>query len=215
MLACRSLTGKSRLLLEFLKYRNQLFTTEYDAIFYCFHADNFAANQEYLDELRKICPKIKIVEGLPPISFFQNSRLPKLFLFDDLMTEIFATADVENLFTRRSHHYSNDIIFTSQNYFNSKKDLTIVRNLPYKIVFNKRCERRYMLEIGSQLSSDTKYFSQCFELLAQQNPAIPINNKFLLIDSHPESPMGKYPIRGLILPDKDGKIRPLMFPNEI
>jgi len=38
-------------------------------------------------------------------------------------------------------------------------------------------------------------------------------NKYpcLLLDSHPLSPLKKYPVRANFLPEADGKIRPILF----
>ena len=56
------------------------------------------------------------------------------------MAQIFSNKDMEELFTQSSHHYSNSVIYTSQNYFNSKKDQTIIReNLSSKINVYSTC----------------------------------------------------------------------------
>lgn len=206
-----TMSGKSQLIKEVLKYRQQLFTTHYDVIYYCLPETIFSSSRAYLEELKKICPEIKIIEGLPSLSLLRSSELPKLFVLDDLMKEIFSNPNIEELFTQASHHYSNSIIYTSQNYFNSKRDQTIVRNLSYKIIFCKNVDLRYMRDLSSQFSTNPKFLNGCFALLSQQPAPNGIDNKFILIDCHPQSPMSQFPIRGMILPGKDGEIRPLLF----
>jgi len=197
--------------LEILRYRNQLFTTNYDAIYYCLPESIFQTSQGFINELRKVCPDIRIIEGEPQLSLLRGNTLPTLFILDDLMSQIFSNKQNEDLFTQSSHHFSNSVIYTSQNYFNSKRDQTIIRNLSYKIIFFKNVELRYMREISSQFSTDPKFLTNCFSLLNKQETPLELNRKFILVDQHPQSPMAQFPIRGMILPGFDGQIRPLLF----
>ena len=95
-----------------------------------------------------------------------------------------------------------------------KKDQTIARNLSYKIIFNKVVEERYMRDISSQISNDSKFMKHCFSLLGKQESPNELNKKIILIDQHPQSSWSKFPIRGMILPKSDGHIRPLLFSSE-
>lgn len=76
----QTMSGKSELIKEILRYRNQLFTTHYDAIYYCLPAHLMTANEEYLKQLKSICPDVRIIENEPPLSLLRESKLPKLFI---------------------------------------------------------------------------------------------------------------------------------------
>lgn len=51
--------------------------------------------------------------------------------------------------------------------------------------------------------------NECFEKLENLTPHI--SHPCLLIDSHPLSPFKKFVVRANFLPEKDGKIRPILF----
>lgn len=170
-------------------------------------------NQEYLTELKKICPDIMLVENEPPQSVVRGSQLT-LFILDDMMGKLFENRQWEELFTQTSHHLSNSVIYTSQNYFNSKRDQTIVRNLSYQIIFYRNADLRYMRNVSAQFSTDPKFFKNCFEILEKEESPKELYKNFILIDNHPMNPWRKYPVRGMIMPRSDGHIRPLLFPCE-
>jgi len=207
------MAGKSMLIKEVLRFRRQLFTTEYQNIYYCMPEGPLnTGTQRYIAELKQLCPGLQILEDLPSMELMRSSELPKLFILDDLMQQIFASPVMEQLFTAASHHFSNSIIFTMQNYYSSKKDLTIQRNLTYRIIFQKSGELRYMRSISSQFSTDANFLDKCFALLdEEESPNSGVDNKFVLFDGHPQAPLRQFPVRGMILPRKDGEIRPILF----
>lgn len=127
------------------------------------------------------------------------------------MNTVFFKKELEQLFTQASNHFSNSCIFTSQNAFNSKRDQTIVRQLSYRIIFNKNAELRYKREISLSFSTDPLLIDGCFAMLNKQKNISELSKKFVLIDQHPKSPLSDYPIRGSILPGPDGEIIPLLF----
>jgi len=131
------------------------------------------------------------------------------------MTEVFLNRDLEDLFTKSAHHYSNSVIFTAQNVFSSKRDLTIVRNLSYRIIFSRTADLRYTREIASQISTDTHFLNGCFAMLSQLDTPNELSKKFILHDLHNENPLPEYPVRGNILPGSNGEIIPLLFTPKI
>ena len=209
----QTMSGKSQLIKEILTFRQQLFTTAFDRIFYCTPSLQFYHNQGYLNELKKICPQIVLIENEPSQSLIRGSQ-QSLFILDDLMSKIFDNRHFEELFTQSSHHMSNSVIYTSQNYFNTKRDQTIVRNLSYQIIFYRNADLRYMRNVSGQFSTDPKFFKKCFDLLEQEESPKELYKKFILIDNHPQNPFSKFPVRGMIMPRSDSVIRPLMFPCE-
>ena len=208
----QTMAGKSYLIKKILHYRRQLFTTEYSAIYFCMPEQPFNSGfEKYKSELKTICPEIQIIDNLHTLDMLRSSELPKLFILDDLMEEIFSSAYLPQFFTRASHHFSNSIIFTCQNYFNSKKDLTITRNLNYKIIFNKSGELIYFSSICRQFSRDPHFLHKAFSLIDEQETPNGIDNRFILLDDHNENPLKTFPVRAMILPRQDGVIRPLLF----
>ena len=71
------------------------------------------------------------------------------------------------------------------------------------------CTFRYIRDISYQTSANANLLSDCFEQLEQFCPKA--KYPVLLLDSHPLSPLKKFPVRGNILPEEDGKIRPILF----
>lgn len=128
-----------------------------------------------------------------------------------MMNTIFFKKELEQLFTQTSNHYSNSVIFTSQNAFNSKRDQTIIRQLSYRCIFDKSAEVRYKREISLCFTNDPLFIDGCFAMLKKQKDISELSKKFVLIDQHTKSPLSEYPIRGMILPGPDGDITPLLF----
>lgn len=60
-------------------------TTHFDAIYYCLPTHLYDANQEYLDELQKICPEIRILENEPSVSLIRANQLPTLFIMEAML----------------------------------------------------------------------------------------------------------------------------------
>lgn len=81
----QTMVGKSYLIKEILKYQNQLMTTHFDAIYYCLPTHLYDANQNYLEELRKVCPSIRILENEPSLSLIRANKLPTLFILEPML----------------------------------------------------------------------------------------------------------------------------------
>lgn len=156
--------------------------------------------------------RLIIIEDLPNVSHFQASSLPKLFLLDDLVDAVHAQKEMEHVFTKLSHHFGNSILYTSQNYFNARKNQTIERNLNYKVIFYSNTQRRYMQEISQHLSSDPQFLRKVFQQLEDKRQGT--EPMYVLIDSNEISPLRKYPVRSYIFPNKEKKIEPLIFSTD-
>lgn len=153
--------------------------------------------------------RLIILEDLPNVSHFQASSLPKLFLLDDLVDAVHAQKEMEHVFTKLSHHFGNSILYTSQNYFNARKNQTIERNLNYRIIFYSNTQRRYMQEISLHLSSDPQFLRKVFNQLEEKRKET--EPLYILIDANEISPLRKYPVRSYIFPNKENKIQPIIF----
>lgn len=67
LLSGPSQVGKSRLIFDLLKYRHLAFSEQFDRIIMCIpeNARHSITNRRMEEDLRSICEKIEIVEGLP------------------------------------------------------------------------------------------------------------------------------------------------------
>jgi len=126
------------------------------------------------------------------------------------MDQIFGNQAMEDVFSQNSHHYNISIIFTTQNYFSTSRNLTIVRQTNYKIIFNDISDKTLLRNISCKISpSMPSFLSKCFKTLEEFFPED--NYPYILIDSNPESSMKKLAYRSNILPGPDKKIRPICF----
>lgn len=196
--------------MEFLKHRDQLFTTRFARIIYFIPSANFDAHQEFIRKLKVVYPEIEIQTDVPKMNDIKGDRLPKLFIMDDLMNVVFNHPLMEETFSQNSHHHNLSIIFTTQNYFASSKNRTIIRQTNYKIIFNDPADKNLMRNISCKISGSMPGFlTKCFRTLEEIYPND--NFSYILIDSNAVSPLKKFQIRTRILPDTDGKIRPVCF----
>jgi adenosyl cobinamide kinase/adenosyl cobinamide phosphate guanylyltransferase len=213
MIAGPSQSGKSSFILELLKHRNELFSTSFARIIYFVPSNNIDAHQEFIQKLKTVYPDLEIQTDLPKLSDIKGDRLSKLFIMDDLMNVVFNHPMMEEVFSQNSHHQNLSIIFTTQNYFASSKNRTIIRQTNYKIIFNDPSDKTLMRNISCQISgSMPQFLSRCFKTLEEFYPKD--NFSYILIDSNAVSPLKKFQVRSKILPESDGKIRPVCFFSE-
>jgi hypothetical protein len=98
------MAGKSKLVLDLLKFQKQLFTTEFSKILYFIPDKHLLSQQGFLEALRKTSTVIEIRGTLPTFADYRDSSLPKLLIFDDFQLSI-NSALFEELFSQDSHHY--------------------------------------------------------------------------------------------------------------
>ena len=72
------MSGKSSTMLEILRFRHQLFTTEFHKILYCLPEKHLANQTAFLDQLKKACPEVIIRGGDVNYADFRGDSLPKL-----------------------------------------------------------------------------------------------------------------------------------------
>lgn len=185
--------------MEFLKHRNQLFTTSFARVIYFIPSVNIDAHQEFIRKLKSVYPQIEIQTDAPKINDIKADRLPKLFIMDDLMNVVFNDPFMEETFSQNSHHHNLSIIFTTQNYFASSKNRTIIRQTNYKIIFNDPSDKTLMRNISCQISgSMPQFLSKCFKTLEEVYPKD--NFTYVLIDSNAMSSLKKFQVRTKITP---------------
>lgn len=130
---------------------------------------------------------------------------------DDLMKPLFENRDMETFFTNEAHGWNTSILYTLQNYFPLKKDLTIVRQTCYKVIFNDVSDKTYLSTISQRISGRSNFLKECFLKLKKSAPDQRYN--YIMVDSHPGSDLTHRHlfIKTNIFPSNDKKIRPLFF----
>ena len=203
--------GKSVFLMNLIKFREQIFTTRFSKIYYCVPSKTSKLHNEIFDQMKKWYPNLELVIDIPKPNDILSDDLPKLVMFDDLMNLVFENKFVEELFIQSSHHNSCSVIFTSQNFYSSSKNRTIMRQLTYKVIFNTlRTDQILLRTLGCQLKTENPNFLiEIFETLEKTYPYD--NFKYIVIDSEPKSVMKSLHIRTHVFPNNDGSITPLCF----
>jgi hypothetical protein len=203
-----SMAGKSSMVLEMLKFRKQLFTTEFSKIIYCVPERHLDNQRQFLTSLTRVCPEVEIRGGQVNYGDIRGTTLPKLIVFDDYQLSM-NTELLDTIFSQDSHHYSTSCILVLHDYFQSKTTRTLYRSVNYRFIFNDIGNQRYIQTISMQTLANPMLLTTAFVKLERYCP----NLRFqcLLLDSHPMSPLKQFSVRGNFLPDKDGKVRPLLF----
>ena len=109
----QSQTGKTSLVRSMLKNLEEMFNPIPTQVIYC-----YGQLQKKFNELIKIVPKIKLVEGFPDDLYdMVNGHTKLLVILDDLMCQCSNDQGVPDLFTRGSHHRGLTVMYLTQNLF--------------------------------------------------------------------------------------------------
>lgn len=212
LIAGPSECGKSEWLFKLIKYRNDLFTTEFDQLFYCVPEISQGPNlQIFYSRLKHEFPAVHLIFGLPDLQVLYNTLLPKLVVIDDQISKIASSPDMNDLFTRGSHHHSVSVIYTSQNYFEPTKfGKNLSRNSPIKCFFYDRTDAQLLKTVSQQMfPSNPNFLYKNFQFL---NKKFPQEYNYLIIDGDSKSKMRQLFIRSKIFPnEKGGIIQPICF----
>ncbi len=205
--------GKSIFLKNLIKFREQVFTTRFSKIFCVVPSNPSQLHTDIFDEMRSSCPNIEMVMGIPKdlLREILCDGLPKLVMFDDIMSLIFENKFMEGLFLQFSHHNSCSVIFTSQNFYCSSKNKNIMRQLTYKVIFNTlRTDQILLRSLGClQKCENPNFLIEIFQTLENR---FPLNNYlYIVIDSVPHSIMKNMHFRTNVFPNEDGSSTPLCF----
>lgn len=180
--------GKSFLVRDIIKYKDQMFSTVPDRIvwFYGIH-------QPLYDEIKDV----EFVEGLPT-NFREYLGVNTLFVIDDLMSEAASDKRLTHLFTKGSHHLNLNIIFITQNFFHKGAEMReITLNTQYIILCKNRRDASQIMFLARQLyASKPKYFVEVY------NDATMKPFSYLLIDLKSDTP-------------EDLRLRTDILPNQV
>ena len=208
-----SQSGKSYLMTQLVEHRSELFTTNFEQIFYCQPESLFLGTNPIFEKLKSLYPHIQLIQGLPDIAKLNLhiDRTSKLILVDDMMQSILASPQMLDLLTIQIHACNITLCFTMHNNFpQSKFGKTISRNVQYKFIFHNRLELTELRILSCQLGKKSSFLEECFAFLFNTFPAE--HHPYLMIDGHAQSPpsIKTLFIRTHILPT-NGIIKPIIF----
>ena len=176
----QSQSGKTSLVRSMLKNLEELFHPIPIQVIYC-----FGQPQKEFNELIKIVPKIKLVEGFPDNLYdMVNGHTNSLVILDDLMCQCSSDQRVSDLFTRGSHHRGLTVMYLTQNHFPpGKLSRTISLNSHYMIVFKNPRDSLGISTLARQMyPHNTNFLLQSFQDVTKKPYG------YLLLDLHQLTP---------------------------
>ncbi len=213
LVAGPSQSGKSEFLLNLVKFREDVCTSDFTRIIYCQANTYTHKNQIFFQKLQAEFPQIESLQGLPDIHqlHLNLNSLPTLILVDDLMMDVVKNKEMVDLVTNDVHNYNISVVFVFQNYFaRGPFGNTLVRNCQYKVLFYNRGESMELRTISSQTVDAPKFLAFCFKYLKRNFHDSP--SQYILLDSHLRSSLDELMIRSHIFPQKPGgEVKPLIF----
>lgn len=144
-------SGKTTWLFKLLKDSNQMFPENPPhRILYC-----YGVWQDMFEKMEAEISRIEFHEGLPPESLINSltaNLKHNIIILDDLMGEVVKNQDVEQLFTRGSHHRKLTIIYLNQNMFcQGKNARTISLNTHYLVLLKNLRDSSQICTLGRQI----------------------------------------------------------------
>lgn len=134
LIAGTTSAGKTSLVRRILRYRETLFDTEFTSInfFYGVWQDLYSEMEKEFGNM------VQFTEGVPSKEDIQRigvGRTSKLIILDDMMGIVSSNLNMQDLFTRESHHYNISVVYITQNVFSQgRASRNIALNLHYLIL---------------------------------------------------------------------------------
>lgn len=164
----------------------------------------------YCDVLKGFFPNLEVIGGLPKSHNIFGDGFQKLVILDDLMTEIFRSSEMISLFSRLSRHGNTSLVFTTQNYFDSQGNKTIVRQCNVQVIFSDTLDKVMTRTIGSKITTkQPDFLNNCFDALRFYFPKE--KHPYILIDGTANKHMNGIMFRSHIFPNELNEINPLCF----
>ena len=151
-------SGKTILIANILENYKLLSDPIPDKIIYC-----YSIWQDAFIMMLEKNPNIEFVEGMVSIIQIDSSK-KNLIILDDLTEENKDNEDLQNIFTKGSHHRNISLIFISQNLFiQGKKTRTISLNTHYMIIFKNPRDKAQFSQLARQmLPGKTQFLNECY-----------------------------------------------------
>jgi hypothetical protein len=157
----------------------------------------YGVEQKLHRELPDLMPvPVRLFEGLPDLDEISSLNSgPKLVIIDDLQSE--TDKNMENYFSRGSHHRNLSLIRNIQNIFHrAKGNRDITLNCHYLVLFNNPRDRSQISNFARQVDPQNARFVIEAFMDATKNP-----HTYLLFDFSQKI-------------DNELRIRTLIFPEE-
>lgn len=107
---------------------------------------------------------VRYISGLPTLGKI-DAMNPRVIVVDDLMNELKNSIELENLFTKCSHHHNQSVIFTLQNlYIKSSERITMSRNANYMTLIKNARDAFQLNVLGREMDpSNPKRLKEAFD----------------------------------------------------
>ena len=183
-------SGKTSLMFKIIQHKDELFSTPPKKIMYC-----YGVWQSIFDEMEENLGII-FQNGLPSESVIDKfvDGNHNVIILDDLMDQVVQNANVQNLFTRGSHHKNLTIIYINQNMFcQGKCARTMNLNTHYMILLRNPRDVSQVSVLGKQTGLGK-------QLVEAYQDALSKPYGYLVVDLSPHS--SDFKLKTNILPDE-------------
>lgn len=198
-----SMSGKSTFILKMVKDRGTLFTHSFTRIIYCLPHNDISTSREYLDDLRKACPKLEVHEGLPTVASLDLEHNTKhvLLILEDLAISLANNTEALNWFFRHSHHKCVSIVYTIQAlYLQSKHGSTFMGSCTDFVIFKMPNVQSLNRFSRSFYPSEGELFSEALDFL---NTKYPNDRPYIVLNKNPQQQLPQRAcLRGRIFKDE-------------
>ena len=134
-----SMVGKTSFIIDLIKNRHLMFTSDFHRIIYCVPASMIHRPNPAFAKIRNFFPSAELYSGLPSVSKLNldlNITLASLIIIDDQMTNFLNSAEMCDLITLRINHLNLTCCFVLHNYFcDGKYAKSILRNVQIRGFF--------------------------------------------------------------------------------
>ncbi len=185
VIAGPSMTGKSQFILMLMKNREIIYDANFSRIIYCIPRNSMHLHQGYLEEMKKYCSHLEVIEGLPDLTELRilEDKTPKIIFVDDQMDQFLASPKMLDLVCRVSHHTNTSVCYTMQNVFHASKHArSFMRQTSEKVIMFSKTDNLVLSILSRQIFPNNPDFLQkCFEWISLNKGKAPL--KYLFIDS--------------------------------
>ncbi len=197
-------SGKTTVVMEMIKHRNELFQERPSGVVYC-----YSQYQELFNEIQGE-EDIIFFYGMPTsqdldhfIDRFKNNFF--LLILDDLMDQASNSKIIGDIATRLGHHGNLSLIYIVQNVFSKgSKSRDISLNSHFFIMCRTRRDIRQIAALGGQLFNNQREFTKIYQD-AVENPISDKFPPFLLVNCHPRGEKA-FSLISNLFPLKDVKV---------
>ena len=173
LVAGGSQSGKSTTILEYLKNPEKIFNVNFEKIIYI---SGSGIHDSFNDPDLK---HIKFTKDLSSIYNIERSEIGQLIIIDDLATELTNDPNLQNIFTKGSHHTNTSIIFIAQSIFYNSPTFRIIKeNTNYYLI--KKFNNIFKLKkLAYQVNIAVDVLMETYKYITSKN-----RYNALLIDLH-------------------------------